>query len=411
MGLFDFLGITKKPYIIDDVKFCGASRQEYAKNYGDEVEYGSPYLFPRLYITVNKPTKFQWLVRIIPPKNHNNNKLEQSYSYKLEHQFNSNNLGKQNLNCPGYGNNTNTIFTTPGIWTWELYDNTNNTLLITKNFYIKSAEEKWRETGYMTINEVKFRTEEMTSYVEAKELSLESDTEYLYAIVNYASRGYGWDSKEVELTIKIESPSGKVSYFKQNCTVKAGGGEIYLRGYGNDEKNFWYSGKWKYTICCGDNVIYKQTLNVRDCLEDCGNIIIDRITLSSSQSEGQLYEVIPPQETIIGRDTNTIYITVWVSKINWSADSVPVYFEIISPDGEFIQNSRGSDRHICDFKDFNYLYVLASENNRWIAAVDILILTLSNKGRFSSGYFGIKALAADRFGNMTCIYKTDVRIL
>lgn len=404
MGLFDFLGITKKPYIIDDVKFCGATRQEYAKNYGDEVEYGSPYLFPKLYITINKPTKFQWLVRITPPKNNNqNNKLEQSYSYKLEHQFNGNNLGKQKLDCPGYGSNSNTIFTTPGIWTWELYDNTNNTLLITKNFYIKSPEEKWSETGYMTITDVKFKTEEMTSYVESNELSLESDAGYLYAVANYASRGYGWDSKEVELTIKIESPSGKVSLFKQNCTVKTGGGKIYLRGYGNDEKNFWYSGKWKYTICCGDNVIYKQTLNVRDCLEDCGNIIIDRITLSRSQSEGQLYEVIPPQETIIGRDTNTIYITVWVSKINWSADSVPVYFDIIT-----IQNDIGSNRILFDFKNYNFLSILTSSQNTWIAAIDIL--DLSNKGGFTSGYFSIKALATDRFGQMKCIYNTDIRI-
>ncbi len=345
MAIFDFL--KKGPeYVVEDVDFHGgaSSSDRGKKQYGDRIDRGSMYVFPRLHMQVDRTGDFHWYVRIVSPKAKWVQGKDMPEGYAAEYSGTIPRDGKIFLECPGIV--CDDRYLTYGSWHFFLMDEQDN-ILVSKSFYIDDPEQLARLGGYIRISSLLFSDSDAGPWLQADQTRFNSEMAYLYCRAEYARYGQ-WDGeRDITLDVEVVKHGRQVTGFSKDVTVKSGGGTIEFGGWGTESADWYSPGEYEYRILFEGSLLRSSKLNVLRSLKDDRYLLVEKYGFSTSEvldaatwleslSDGD--QVKFPR--IRSRDING---HLWFAArfMNCSYNPIEVYYKVTTPDGDVIRPKEG----------------------------------------------------------------------
>lgn len=405
MALVDYF--KKKPdYVIDGVDFHGgaSAADRGKKSFGNSVEPGSLYVFPRLHMHVERMADFHWYVRIIGPKAKwiQGKGLHEGYAAEYSGRIPKD--GDIFLECPGIAGNN--AFTDCGSWHFFLIDEQDN-ILISKSFYIEDPDAELMARGYMSISSVLFSDSDAGPWLKPDQTSFDSNLKYLYCRMEYRSVGLWEGSKDITLDVEVVKNGNTRSGFSKDVTVKSGGGFIYLGGWGTKTATWYTPGNYEYRILFKENLLYSAKFSVKKSLKDDGYIVLGASRFSTREE--------PYLEMWMNTDdVNSAVCTrirsrdiegkLWfgIKYYNYSPNQSAIYCKLVTPYGQLFTSDRFPgcpDGYSC------YKTVGAGEAGYFCFSFSCLM-----EGRFMLGNYRLSLWTKNYTGAHVCLAVRNVEV-
>ena len=403
MGIFDFLKTSSGPdYEILDIEFDGGNDLAEKRSFGSVVRSGSTYLFARLRVDVHRAVSFRWLVGVLAPGSRWLQGRSAPQGYLAELEWTLPQTGRMTVYSPGLAGDIK--YNISGQWHYFIYDEDGN-ILISKAFYVKSAEDEWREHAYMSISGIEFSDAADGKWVSPFDAHFTSELGFLRSRIDYASRGL-WDGeRRVTLDIEIRKPNGSTNGFKQEVTVKSGGGVIEIRGFGTKSATYYTPGEYEYGIFFEGLRLYSARLTIAKSPKDSGYIHIDRFGVCYEDTDRSVADMDDYREVRADRIGEDFLRVIIDCRLDWSfiysgsKECPKMYLKIIRPDGELFRTEG------CRLRDYS--------DEFFCTGADVIDFKFRSTrgGRFVTGEYRMSLWTKIYTGEMICLGVCRFRVV
>ena len=403
MGIFDFLKPSSGPdYEILDIEFDGGNDLAEKRSFGSVVRSGSTYLFARLKVDVHRAVSFRWLVGVLAPGSRWLQGRTAPQGYLAELEWTLPQTGRMTVYSPGLAGDIK--YNISGQWHYFIYDEDGN-ILISKAFYVKSAEDEWREHAYMSIYGIEFSDAADGKWVSPFDAHFTSELGFLRSRIDYARRGL-WDGeRRVTLDIEIRKPNGSTNGFKQEVTVKSGGGVIEIRGFGTKSATYYTPGEYEYGIFFEGLRLYSASFTIAKSPKDSGYIHVDRFGVCYEDTDRSVADLDDYREVRADRIGEDFLRVIIDCRLDFSfiysglKECPKIYLKIIRPDGELFRTEG------CRLRDYSDEFFCTGAD-----VIDFKFRS-ARDGRFVTGEYRMSLWTKIYTGEMICLGVCRFRVV